>query len=438
MTIKILMPALSPTMTEGNLVAWHKQEGDTIQSGDLLAEIETDKATMEVEAVDEGVLGKILVPAGTSDVKVNSVIAVLLEEGETPDDIDVADEESQVPSSEASSVGAAGHDAPGPDAVITEEVKVEAADVGEVAMDQGRVLASPLARRIAQQNGLSLDTVRGSGPRGRIIKADVLRALEGGGALASGGAAHAGHKVGQQIANVQGGGYRDVPLSNMRKIVAQRLTESKQTIPHFYLTLDIIMDPLLDVRKRLNAVLEDEQRFSVNDFILKACAMALRDVPEANAAWMGSALRYYDDVDIAIAVAIEGGLITPILRGAQRKSLREISAEAKVLIQKARSNKLAPHEFQGGTFSLSNMGMYGVTEFSAILNPPQACILAVGAAEKRPIVRSGGENKEDVVTIATVGRCTASVDHRVIDGAVAASFMAAFKRYVENPLLMLI
>lgn len=415
MTIEILMPALSPTMTEGNLVKWHKQEGSPIESGDLLAEIETDKATMEVEAVDEGVLGKILIDEGSQNVAVNSVIALILEEGE---DISVLD--GYRPESRQGQQDKDGQEvvmAETPNALAPSGLEREDNDNSK----NNRVKASPLAKRIAAQNRLELASIEGTGPRGRIVKADVEAAIE----------KKASKKEFSALGTLEGG-FRDVPISQMRKVIAARLSESKQRAPHFYVTIDCLMDDLLSIRKHLNVGLGDDRKVSVNDFIVKACALALKDVPDANVSWLGDMVRYYDNADISIAVSVDGGLITPILKNAESKPLLQISDETKILIKKAREGILAPEEFQGGSFSISNMGMYGVKQFNAVINPPQGCIIAIGSAEQRPVVIDGE------IRISTQMTATLSVDHRAVDGAVAAQFMKAFKKYIENPLLIVV
>jgi pyruvate dehydrogenase E2 component (dihydrolipoamide acetyltransferase) len=419
MSIEILMPALSPTMTEGNLVKWHKKEGDTVKAGDVIAEIETDKATMEVEAVDEGRIGKILVPEGTELVKVNQPIAILLEEGEDASALEkVKTTQISEKKPEAKS------EAPQP----TPEKKPDLKVVPQGApASQDRVFATPLARRIADEAQLNLGSVPGSGPRGRIIKADVEQALtQGGPAPALRPQAPSALLTGYEPE------YDIINPSNMRKVIAKRLVEAKQTIPHFYLTVDCNIDALLKAREQINARANGTYKLSVNDFVIKACAMALEHVPEANASWINDQVYQYKSADISVAVAIEGGLITPVVREAEKKGLGEISREMKDLAVRAREGKLKPQEFQGGTFSLSNMGMYGVKEFSAIINPPQACILAVGMGEMRPVVKDG------VLTSATMMTCTLSVDHRVVDGAVGASYLKTFKELIENPVMMVL
>lgn len=414
MPIEILMPALSPTMTEGNLVKWLKKEGDTVKAGDVLAEIETDKATMEVEAVDEGILGKIFVPGGTEQVKVNHLIALLLEEGE---DLSALDKVSASPSAPKSE----------PSASPVAEKKTPKAHVPSSVPPSVRVFASPLAKRIATDAKISLASLQGSGPHGRIVKADVEKALAQGGA--GGGTLLV---VSPQLSGYEPP-YDVVPPSAMRKVIARRLTEAKQAVPHFYLTIDCDLDLLLKARASLNAqASEGGAKLSVNDFIIKACAMALKQVPEANASWVNDQIYQYKSADIAVAVAIKGGLITPVIREAETKGLTKLSTEMKELASKARAGKLKPEEFQGGTFALSNLGMYGIKSFSAIISPPQGCILAVGQGEKRAVV------KGDVVTIATVMTCTLSSDHRVVDGAVGAQFLKVFKEMIENPVVMML
>lgn len=411
MPVKILMPALSPTMTEGNLVRWLKSEGDVVKAGQVLAEIETDKATMEVEAVDEGTLAKIIVPAGTEGVSVNSLIALLLEEGE-----DASSLEAFAAGEPASaSVSQTTPQAPVPSAPAV-------ATVSEAKGSGNRLFASPLARRVAEQNRIDLNMISGSGPHGRIVKADVDAA-----------ASTAPSKATASVQPIAYGdaGYVDLPLNNMRKVIARRLTESKQQVPHFYLNVDCELDALLKLRGEVNQRLENG-KLSVNDFIVRACALALIKVPEANVAWMDTHIRQFQASDVSVAVAIDGGLVTPVVRSANLKALKDISTEVKVLADKARAGKLAPEEYQGGSFTISNLGMYGIKQFSAIINPPQACILAVGAGEQRAVV------KEGEIKIATVMSCTLSADHRAVDGAVGAQFLEAFKGFIEDPLSLLI
>ena len=412
MPVKILMPALSPTMTEGNLVRWLKAEGDIVKSGQVLAEIETDKATMEVEAVEEGTLAKIIVAAGSEGVKVNSLIAVLLEEGEDAASVDAFISTADLAVSVPSTVSAS---APKP--AISNAAAITNSPADE------RLFVSPLAKRIAQQNQINLATITGSGPRGRIVKADVEQA-----ALTP-----SSQSASTAVQTIVYGdsGYADLPLNNMRKVIARRLTESKQQVPHFYLNVDCELDALLALRSDVNARL-DEGKLSVNDFIVRACALALIKVPEANVSWMDTHIRQFQAADISVAVAIDGGLVTPVVRSANLKSMKDISAEVKILADKARAGKLAPEDYQGGSFTISNLGMYGIKQFSAIINHPKACILAVGAGEKRPVV------KEGALTVATVMSCTLSADHRAVDGAVGARFLEAFKAFIEDPLRLLV
>jgi pyruvate dehydrogenase E2 component (dihydrolipoamide acetyltransferase) len=431
MPIEILMPALSPTMTEGNLAKWLKKEGDAIKAGDVIAEIETDKATMEVEAVDEGVLGKILVAGGSQGVKVNQPIALLLAEGEEAKALN-APAAAPKPTAAAPAT---------PTPVATPSVAPPPAPAAKPATPPAaagtRVVASPLARRMAQQAGIDLSRIAGTGPHGRIIKADIDAARAKGVPPAVAPRAVPPATAAAPAAAVAGPTpYHLVPHSMMRKVIARRLTESKQTVPHFYLTVDCEIDALLRGRAVLNAQSPEKgdgaYKLSVNDFIIKAAALALRKVPGANASWSDDGSVMYDRVDISVAVAIPGGLITPIIFDAGNKGLVGISNEMKVLAQKARDGKLVPEEYQGGTFSLSNLGMFGIKQFEAVINPPQGCILAVGAGEQRPVVKGGK------IEAATVMSCTLSVDHRVVDGAVGAEFLAAFKKLIEEPLGMLL
>ena len=436
MPISILMPALSPTMTEGNLVAWHKQEGDTISPGEVIAEIETDKATMEVEAVDEGKLGKILISAGTEGVAVNTTIGVILEDGETLEDVK---EDSEVPKPEASKPIL-----PNKPEALSEEDSVQnilentgtssveiLADMTIIPNQTDRVFSSPLARRMAEQAGIDIGTVKGSGPNGRIIKDDIDSILKKGmpnddGILAKQLSSE------MTVSNEVVGPVYEANLNTpMRKVIARRLTESKQTAPHFYMVADCEIDTLLETRSQLNEKIENG-KISVNDLIIRASALALKLVPMANASWTEEETRVYKNVDISVAVAIDGGLITPIVKDAGNKGLKAISEEMKDLAERAKSGKLMPEEYQGGTFSISNLGMYGVKEFSAVINPPQGAILAVGMGEKRPVV------KDNALSIATIMTCTLSVDHRVVDGAVGAQFLSAFKKLIEDPLRMLL
>jgi len=421
MPIEVLMPALSPTMTEGTLGKWHKKEGDAVASGDVLCEIETDKATMEVEAVDEGTLGKILVADGTEGVPVNAPIAIILEEGESTADISAVSA-APTPVAAAAPVEVV---APPPSQAAAE------GNVTEAKHKDSRVFASPLARRIAEQNGIDIAALKGSGPNGRVVKADVEAAVSGGvPALAPQAASAPAPAV---VAGT--GGYTEVPNSTMRKIIAARLQESKQTVPHFYLSVDCQIDQLLAMRSKLNKAAPEgagAYKISVNDFIVRATALALRQVPAANATWTDTAIRLYNDVDVSVAVATPNGLITPVVRRADEKGLAKISNEVKDLATRGRDGKLMPEEYQGGGFTISNLGMFGVKDFAAIINPPQSCILAVGAGEQRPVVKDGA------LAIATVMTCTLSVDHRSVDGAVGAQFLSRFKAMIEEPLTMML
>jgi pyruvate dehydrogenase E2 component (dihydrolipoamide acetyltransferase) len=432
MSVEIQMPALSPTMEEGTLAKWLVKEGDTVSSGDVLAEIETDKATMEFEAVDEGVIGRIVVAEGTAEVKVGTVIAVLLEEGETADDLGSS-------SSEASTEAPAAQEAQ-----ATPKAGSNAAPSAPERSDGERIFTSPLARRIAQQKGLDLSQIKGSGPRGRIVKADVESATAAPGAakpaaaaatpaVAPAKAAAAPVDPSSVAALYADRAYTEVPLDGMRRTIAARLTEAKQTIPHFYLRRDITLDALMAFRAQLNEQLAPRGvKLSVNDFIIKACAVALQQVPKANAVWAGDRILQLTPSDVAVAVAIEGGLFTPVLRDAHQKTLSALSAEMKDLATRARDRKLAPSEYQGGSFAISNLGMLGIENFDAVINPPHGAILAVGAGVKKPVVNADG-----ALAVATVMSVTLSVDHRVIDGALGAELLAAIKENLENPLAML-
>lgn len=419
----ILMPALSPTMEKGNLVSWLKSEGDKIELGDIIAEIETDKATMEVEAMDKGVLGKILVKAGTEDVAVNTPIAVLLENGENPSDIKV----------DAVADSGNKNDAdPKPEVSVQEPVKNNDAHGSN---NGTRIIASPLAKKIASLNNIDLSNVCGSGPNGRIQKADV-EALIGNGSCCNSKCEQP--KCMNSFAPISSERDKDglppyelLKLSSMRKTIAKRLVESKQMAPHFYLTVPMEIDELLNLRKVANAAYD--MKMTINDFIIKAVAMTLMSVKEANRSWFdGVDVRQYNTADIAVAVAIDGGLITPIIRSAEKKTVREISIEMKDLIARAKSGKLKPEEFTGGTFSISNLGMYGVEQFEAVINPPHGCILAVGAGKETAVVKNGN------IQIANVMKTTLSVDHRVVDGAVGAAFLKQLKIFIETPSIMLV
>ena len=451
MPIQILMPALSPTMTDGKLAKWHKKEGDGVESGDVIAEIETDKATMEIEAVDEGVLGKILVPEGTEEVPVNQVIALLLEDGEDVSALEGALEgaaEAPAPAPPppaAAPAPAAPSPAPAPaPQPAPEPAPAPAAPVPQ-AVAGGRVMASPLARRLAAEQGLDLSRVTGTGPRGRIVKRDIEGAPAGSVVAASPGPAAAqAPDAAPAPAAPAPPINRDDPLlgtmpafeaatnSSMRKVIARRLTESARDVPHFNLSMDVGLDTLLDYRKRLNAREGADYRISVNDFVIKAAAVALMRVPACNVSYTEDAILFYSRADISVAVAIEGGLITPVIRDAANKGLGAISAETKALAARAREGKLQPGEYEGGTFTISNLGMFGVTSFNSIINPPQGAILSVGAGQQRPVIRNGA------LATATVMTLTLAVDHRCIDGTAAAGFLKELKAILEEPLQFLL
>jgi len=444
MSIEIYMPALSPTMEKGTLAKWLVKEGDAVVSGDVLAEIETDKATMEVESIDEGTVAKILVAEGAEDVPVGQIIAILAEEGE-----DAAALEAPV-AKPIPVVVAEPSAAPTPAIVeampspVNGQITDAVTQTNTMAPSGERVKASPLAKRIASQSGLVLETIIGTGPHGRIVKRDVESVLAAGpivqSATASAPMDNAVTMAPTATATVATvyGPHVDIPvreerLSGMRKVIAKRLSESKSTIPHFYLTIECELDNLLEQRKILNAKLANTGgKLSVNDFIIRAVALALKKVPAANVQFAGDKMYWYERADISVAVAIEGGLVTPVVRGADSKGLAEISTDVKMLAAKARDGKLMPEDYAGGTFSISNLGMYGIKEFSAVINPPQGAILAVGAGEPRAVVKDGA------LAVATVMTCTLSCDHRAIDGAVGAEFLAAFKGYMQDPLTMLL
>ncbi|MEO0392618.1 MAG: pyruvate dehydrogenase complex dihydrolipoamide acetyltransferase [Pseudomonadota bacterium] len=457
MPIKILMPALSPTMTEGTLSSWLVKEGDDVNAGDVIAEIETDKATMEVEAVDEGKVGKIMVDAGTEGVAVNEVIAMLLEDGEDESALEGADASpapaaskgngappAEVPKETAKDDQAGKADHGKPDATASANAPTS------TASDGNRIFASPLAKRMAAQADLDLSAIKGTGPNGRIVKADIEAAQVSGTGKAAAdkpaakadapaakptAAAMPTGPDAKALADAYGMAYEEQSNSGMRKTIAKRLTESKQTVPHFYLTVDCELDALLDMRKKLNAKSPEGEgafKLSVNDLIIKASAIALKRVPAANASYTEAAMLMYEHADISVAVATPSGLITPIIKRAEEKGLSTISKEMKDLAGRARDGKLKPEEYQGGTFSVSNLGMFGIKEFAAIINPPQGCILAVGAGQQRPVVKDGE------LAVATVMSCTLSVDHRVVDGAVGAEFLAEFKKLIEDPMAMML
>ncbi|MGR6465647.1 pyruvate dehydrogenase complex dihydrolipoamide acetyltransferase [Rhizobium sp. PAMB 3182] len=451
MPINITMPALSPTMEEGNLAKWLVKEGDAVAPGDVIAEIETDKATMEVEAVDEGTVAKIVVPAGTEGVKVNALIAILAGEGE--DVADAAkggggDAKAEAPKSEAPKADAPKAE-PAPAAAAAPAAPAATQTAGPAPTAHGeRIFSSPLARRLAKEAGLDLSAISGSGPHGRIVKADVEKAKSGGAAKPAAAAA-APAAAAPQAAAPKGmseeavlklfeeGSYELVPHDGMRKTIAKRLQESKQTIPHFYVSVDCELDALLALRSQLNdaAPRKDDRpayKLSVNDMVIKAMALALRDVPDANVSWTDTNMVKHKHADVGVAVSIPGGLITPIIRKAETKALSTISNEMKDLGKRAKERKLKPEEYQGGTTAVSNMGMMGVSNFAAVVNPPHATILAVGAGQKRVIV------KNDEMVIAQMMTVTLSTDHRCVDGALGAELLGAFKGYIENPMSMLV
>jgi len=422
MPIELLMPALSPTMTEGALAKWHKKEGDAVKAGDVIAEIETDKATMEFEAVDEGTLGRILVPEGTKGVKVNQPIALLLEEGE----------DAKALASVKAVAKPVAKPSPQPSPAMPER---EGPAQGEGERASGaRIFASPLARRLGAQAKLDLARVAGSGPHGRIVKADVEAALAG--AAPSEGVAPLGRPAAvpvpggaQAIALAGTGSYTEVPITGMRRTIATRLAEA-EIVPHYFLTADCEIDALMKARSDISDALDI--KLSINDFVIKAVALALRKVPAVNASWSKDAILAWADVDVAVAVALPEGLITPIIRHADQKQIPAISAEMRELAERAKAGKLKLHEFQGGTISISNLGMFGTRQFTAVINPPQSAIIAVGAGEKRAVVRG------DALAIATVMSCTATFDHRVVDGALGARFVAALKKLIEAPAALLV
>lgn len=421
MAIALTMPALSPTMETGTLAKWLVKEGDEVESGTILAEIETDKATMEFESIDDGIVGKIVIAEGAENVAVGELIAVLLEDGEDASAMDSVAAAAPAPAAPAAAPTPEASPAPAAAAPAPTPAPAPAAAPAAPVASGERVFASPLARRIAEQSGYDISQIPGTGPRGRVIKRDVESYTPASATSAAMGAVSMDGDT----------PFEEIKLSNMRKTIAKRLTESKQTVPHFYVTVDIELDNLMTARKQLNAM-SDEYKISVNDFIIKACAAALMKVPAANVQYMGDTMRQFKRADISVAVAIEGGLITPVVRGADMKGLRQISDETKDLARRAQEGKLAPEEYAGGTFSISNMGMMGVKNFDAVINPPQAAILAVGAGEQRPVVKNGE------LTVATVMTVTLSCDHRAIDGAVGAEYIAAVKMFLEQPSAMLL
>jgi pyruvate dehydrogenase E2 component (dihydrolipoamide acetyltransferase) len=456
MPIELLMPALSPTMTEGNLAKWHKKEGDAVKAGDVIAEIETDKATMEFEAVDEGTIGKILVPEGAQGVKVNQPIAVLLEEGEDksalanvkPAAVPAAPKPAAAPQPQASAP-----QTPAPQAATPQPAK-PAATPAPAPLTNGhapgaRVFASPLARRLAEQSKVDISAIKGSGPHGRIVKHDVEAALKGGTApraaapaapaapaarapmvpAPSGGGGITRYSRDQVHALAGGTNFTEVPITGMRRVIANRLAES-EVVPHYFLTVDCELDALLKLRSEVNEGLGIKT--SVNDYVIKAAALALRKQPMVNASWSEDAILKWEEVHVSVAVALPEGLITPIIKNADKKSIPDISAEMRDLADRAKSGKLKLEEFQGGTISISNLGMFGTKQFTAVINPPQSAIIAIGAGEKRPVV------KNDQLAVATVMSCTGTFDHRIVDGALGAQFMAAFKKLIEVPITLLV
>jgi pyruvate dehydrogenase E2 component (dihydrolipoamide acetyltransferase) len=446
MPTNILMPALSPTMEKGNLAKWLKKEGDKIKSGDVIAEIETDKATMEYEAVDDGTLAKIVVPEGTQDVAVNSVIAVLANEGEDVKAAASANVKAPTaPKAEEPKKGDTKQSAPAPAIQAAPAPRAPAA-AGPSARPAGanRVFASPLARRLAKEANLDLNSVQGSGPNGRIIARDVDQAKSGKGLRAPSGASAADGLAAPAMSDAQirslyeEGSYELIPHDGMRRTIAQRLTASVQSIPHFYETMDCDIGRLMAAREEINAAAQKNKdgkpayKLSVNDFVIKALALALQRIPDANVSWTEAGLLKHKHSDIGVAVALPGGLITPIVRNAETKSLSAISNEMRDLAARARDRKLKPHEYQGGTSSVSNLGMYGIKDFTAVINPPQSTILAVGTGEERAVVRNG---KIEAATIMSV---TLSCDHRAIDGARGGQLIVAFKTLIENPVMMVV
>jgi pyruvate dehydrogenase E2 component (dihydrolipoamide acetyltransferase) len=451
MPINILMPALSPTMEKGNLAKWLKKEGDKVKSGDVIAEIETDKATMEFEAVDEGTMGKILVPEGTQDIAINQPIAILLIEGDKPGAAPAA---AAAPKATAPTASPAAPKAPAPTpaaapaATVAKPAQATTAAATATISTNGtgaRLFASPLARRLAKEAGIDVSRVQGTGPHGRVVKSDIDAARSGKtplGAPASGATAAKPGAIAPSMTDAQvmklfdDGEYTVVPHDNVRKIIARRLVEAKTTIPHFYLTIDTEIDALLELRTQLNSSAPQKDgkpawRISVNDLIIKALALALMRVPDANVTWTESGMLHHTRADVGVAVSIPGGLITPVIRHADTKRISEISNEMKDLAARARVRKLAPQEYQGGTSAVSNLGMFGIKDFAAVINPPHATILAVGAGIETPVVRDGK------VEIRTIMTCTLSTDHRAVDGALGAQLISAFKDFIEKPAGML-
>ncbi|GJE55751.1 MULTISPECIES: pyruvate dehydrogenase complex dihydrolipoamide acetyltransferase [Methylobacterium] len=460
MPINVLMPALSPTMEKGNLAKWLKKEGDAVKSGDILAEIETDKATMEVEAIDEGVLARIVVPEGTADVPVNDLIALIAQDGEDPASVTAASSSAPAAKNAAEPADTASENV-APGGGHREYARVDAAPEGAkpngaAQPATGRIFASPLARRIAKQEGIDVTAVKGSGPHGRVVVADVQAAKAAGtgkaaaepatapaaptpkAAVPTAGGVATGMTTDQVKALFEAGSYEEITLDGMRKTIAKRLVESKQTVPHFYLSVDVELDALLALRTQVNAGAPKDRdgkpafKLSVNDFVIKALAVALQHVPDANAVWAGDRILKFRTSDVGVAVAIDGGLFTPVIRRAEQKTLSTISAEMKDLAGRARSKKLKPEEYQGGSTAVSNLGMFGIKSFSAVINPPHGTILAVGGGEARVVAKNGAPAVVQAMTV------TLSVDHRVVDGALGAQLLAAFKGLIENPMGMLV
>ena len=420
MPINIQMPALSPTMEEGTLAKWLVKEGDTVESGDVMAEIETDKATMEFEAVDEGVIGKIIVPEGSTGIKVNEIIAILLEDGEDSSDIETNDAENK-----QDVVDIIKND---------EKIPVVKSEKTGLSSSKERIFATPLARRIAKSTNVDLANIKGSGPYGRIVKADVqsnnVKALEKT-PITQIRSSVTSESIKTMYKDRE---FAEIPLDGMRKVIANRLTEAKQTIPHFYLRKSVNLDKLLIVRSEMNTGLIDQGiKISVNDFIIKASSLALQDIPQANVVWAQDRILQMTSSDVAVAVSVEGGLYTPVIFDSEKKTLSSLSLEIKDLASRARDKKLLPNEYQGGSFAISNLGMMGIENFDAVINPPHGSILAVGAGTKKPIVKADG-----TISVATIMSLTLSVDHRAIDGALGAEFLAQITNYLENPLTMLI
>ena len=456
MPINILMPALSPTMEKGNLAKWLKKEGDAVKSGDIIAEIETDKATMEVEAIDEGVLAKIVVPEGTADVPVNQLIALIAGEGEDPKNVSASGggAPAAAPAPQASPpqpAAAPASPAASQPAAPTASARVDQAPSGPATAPAakpngaGRIFASPLARRVAKDSGIDLSRVQGSGPHGRIIERDVRSAIAGFTAKAAPAAARPAAPApsapsdAQVKALFEQGSYEEIPHDGMRRTIARRLTEARQTVPQFYLTMDCELDALLAIREQANAAAPKDKdgkpayKISVNDMVIKALAVALKRVPDANVTWTEGAMLKHKHADVGVAVALPGnGLITPIIRKAEEKSLSEIAAAMKDFAARAKGRKLKPEEYQGGTTAVSNLGMFGIKDFTAVINPPHSTILAVGGGEKRPVVKNGQ------LAVATVMSITLSCDHRAVDGALGAQLIGAVKELIENPMGMLV